>query len=104
MPAERSSAFVVLAQFDVPEADLNDFLQAAADDARHSLADEPDCLQFDVVVDRDRPGAVAFYEVYASQEAFDAHLETAHLARFRESLARLQVTEHAPRFFSRSDP
>jgi quinol monooxygenase YgiN len=42
-------AFVVIAEFRVRPEKLADFLEAARDDAAHSVADEPGCRQFDVV-------------------------------------------------------
>jgi quinol monooxygenase YgiN len=80
-------SYVVLPSFDVAEENLEAFLAAGRADAEASMAAEPGCLQFDVVVDRDvRPIRVVFYEVYADRTAFEAHLQTPHLADFRDSL------------------
>lgn len=80
-------SYVVLPSFEVEEGSLNAFLTAARADAAASLADEPGCLQFDIAVDRDAsPVRVIFYEVYTDRAAFDLHLETPHLAAFRDSL------------------
>jgi len=64
---------------------------------------EPGCLQFDVSVDIEDHGdtvTVDFYEVYASREAFERHLQTPHLLRFREALA-LVKREGPVRFMTR---
>lgn len=96
-------SFVVLPQFSVPEATLDAFLDAARADAERSVADEPGCLQFDVFVDRDAaPARVMFYEVYADRAAFDAHLETPHLAAFRQALTLCK--EGPVGFFERIAP
>lgn len=80
-------SYVVLPSFEVEEGSLDAFLTVAQADASASLADEPDCLQFDIAVDRtSSPVRVIFYEVYADRAAFDRHLETPHLAAFRNSL------------------
>ncbi len=80
-------SFVVLPSFTVSAANLDAFLDAAHADAAQSVATEPGCLQFDVVIDRSaQPAKVMFYEVYTDRAAFDAHLETPHLAAFRDSL------------------
>ena len=47
---------------------------------------------------------VVFYEVYDSRAAFDRHLETPHLARFRDAFPSLIVTERPVRFAQRQDP
>ncbi|WP_246541669.1 putative quinol monooxygenase [Collimonas antrihumi] len=80
--ATTATAFVVIAEFEVKSACVADFLALAHDDARHSVADEAGCRQFDVVCFPDST-RVLFYEVYADRAAFDAHLQTPHLARFK---------------------
>lgn len=112
--------FVVIAEFNVIPGKLDTFIEAAADDARHSLADEPGCRQFDVVTVAEDPDApdgartsvasdgartdVLFYEVYDDRAAFDAHLATPHLARFRAAFPPL-VEEALPvRLMTRRHP
>ncbi|SEO17307.1 putative quinol monooxygenase [Palleronia pelagia] len=80
-------SYVVLPSFEVEDDKLDAFLAAARADATQSVATEPGCRQFDVCVDRSTsPARVTFYEVYDDRAAFDAHLETPHLAAFKESL------------------
>lgn len=96
-------SFVVLPEFHVAPEKLTAFLAAARADAEASLANEPGCLQFDVVVQQgDGPAKVLFYEVYADRTAFDAHLLTPHLAAFR---AALHLCDEQPvRFLDRVAP
>lgn len=98
--ADATSAFVVIAEFSVAGERLPAFLAAARADATASLASEPGCLQFDVIVEGSTPNRVAFYEVYASRAAFDAHLATPHVAAFRAALSLVEA-EMPPRFFDR---
>lgn len=96
-------SYVVLPQFDVAEDRLEAFLEAARDDAENSVANEPGCQQFDVFVDRRvSPVKVMFYEVYDDRAAFEAHLKTPHLARFRQALSL--ATEGPVGFFDRVAP
>ncbi|CUW98737.1 conserved hypothetical protein [Agrobacterium fabacearum S56] len=103
MDGERdmpNGAFVVIAEFRVKPDAMDVFLNAAQDDATHSVQDEPGCRQFDVV----RPESgnnVVFYEVYDSREAFDDHLKTPHLNRFREAFPALIEEELPVRFLNR---
>lgn len=98
------AAFVVIAEFDVRPGEMDRFLAAALDDARHSVADEPGCRQFDVVRPEGAENTVVFYEVYDSREAFDRHLETPHLERFRAAFPSLIATERPVRFAQRRHP
>lgn len=93
--------FVVIAEFEVKSDCLADFLALARDDARHSLADEAGCRQFDIVRIDETPPRVVFYEMYDDHAAFDAHLQTAHLERFRAGFPALIVAERAVRFGAR---
>lgn len=80
-------SYIVVPSFTVEHAELDAFLDAARADATSSVADEAGCLQFDVVIDQDAsPIEVMFYEVYTDRAAFEAHLETPHLAAFRATL------------------
>ncbi len=50
--------------------------------ARHSRA-EPGCRTFEVLQDAEDAAVIVLYEVYDSGEAYAAHRETPHYARFR---------------------
>tara|TARA_R100000935_G_scaffold58801_1_gene98067 strand:+ start:1761 stop:2054 length:294 start_codon:yes stop_codon:yes gene_type:complete len=78
---------VVVPEFLVTPDNRAAFLAAARADAEASVASEDGCLQFDVVVDDTvDPIRVLFYEVYRDEAAFETHLETPHLAAFRDAL------------------
>jgi quinol monooxygenase YgiN len=96
--------FVVIPEFQVRPGCMEAFLAAAADDARHSVAYEPGCRQFDILRPENSSDPVVFYEVYDSRAAFDAHLATPHLARFREAFPPLVVDERPVRFAERQHP
>ncbi len=93
--------FVVIAEFQVKPECLDAFLALAHDDATASVSTEPGCRAFDVTVSQTEPGAVVFYEVYDDRAAFDAHLETPHLARFRAGFPELIESQRPVRFLAR---
>jgi quinol monooxygenase YgiN len=92
-----SGPFVIIAEFAVKPDRLDQFLALARIDASESVAKEPGCRQFDVTLDREQPNRVVLYEVYEDAAAFDAHLETPHLAAFREGIADLIVSRQVRR-------
>ena len=100
----KTKAFVVIAEFQVKPGKMDTFLEAALDDARQSMAEEPGCRQFDVIRPQGSGDAVVFYEVYDSRADFDAHLETPHLTRFRDAFPPLIVEERPVRFSERQHP
>jgi quinol monooxygenase YgiN len=99
--AQAPDAFVVIAEFVIKEACMDSFLTHAFDDARHSVADEAGCLQFDVLRTGEGTNGVVFYEVYTSRQAFDEHLKTPHVARFRAILSDHVEAERPVRFLGR---
>lgn len=83
------AGYVVLAQFEVKAGKLAEMVEAAKVDAKASVANEPGCRRFDVLVPRDGAERVVLYEIYDDEAAFQAHLETPHLKQFRDSIGPL---------------
>ena len=96
--------FVVTVWFDILPSRMNEFLPLIRENARRSIADEPGCRQFDVICPEGGSDTVVFYEVYDSRAAFDAHLETPHLERFRQAFPPLIIEERPVRFAERQHP
>jgi len=91
------SAFVIVAEFEVKPEALDAFVAAAIADASASVANEPGCRQFDVTRSNEQPNRIVLYEVYDSEAAFDAHLQTPHLATFRDQIEPLVLSRQARR-------
>jgi quinol monooxygenase YgiN len=88
---------VIIAEFEVKPGKLEQFLELAEADSRHSVADEPGCRQFTVTVDQEPPDRVVLFEVYDDAAAFDAHLATPHLHAFRTGIEDLVVSRRVRR-------
>ncbi|WP_337269114.1 putative quinol monooxygenase [Oryzifoliimicrobium ureilyticus] len=97
-------AFVVIAEFQVKPGRMPEFLAAARDDASHSVVEETGCRQFDIICPQGEPDIVVFYEVYKDRAAFDVHLQTEHVDRFRKAFPALIVEERPVRFSDRHYP
>lgn len=69
--------------------ELRDAVEAMA----QAAAEEPGTLVYAVHRDRDQPDAVVMYELYASDEALDAHGSTDAARRFGEVLGDLLAEE-----------
>lgn len=67
------------------------FLEAVENDSVCSVRDEPGCQRFDVLQDNADPDHYYFYEIYRDEAAFQEHLQTPHLARWREVSATCLV-------------
>jgi quinol monooxygenase YgiN len=95
--------FVVIAEFQVKQGCMAAFLEAAGKDASESVAKEPGCRQFDIVLPETARNNVLFYEIYDDRKAFDAHLLTPHLAAFQLAFPSLIEKQIPVRFGSRHD-
>jgi (4S)-4-hydroxy-5-phosphonooxypentane-2,3-dione isomerase len=76
------SGFVILVHFDLRDGAFDEFLRLVSENARASVADEPGCRRFDVLVPEGQRNRVTLYEIYDDRAAFEAHLRTAHFQRF----------------------
>lgn len=72
---------------------LEQFMDAMRVNAASSVRDEPGCLVFDVVRDRNDPDLVWLYEVYTDEAAFEAHMLTAHFLASRPLVEPLIVRQ-----------
>lgn len=78
--------FAVCVSFSLKPEHRDRFVARVRQQARDSLT-EPGCHAFDVWTDGSRPDEVFLYEVYAGEEAFQAHLRTDHLHAFETDVA-----------------
>ena len=79
--ADRTSGFVITVLFTVRPEARDAFRAAVLENAALSLQSEPGCEIFDVC---ESPTAPEFflYEVYGSEQDFQAHLATEHFKHF----------------------
>jgi autoinducer 2-degrading protein len=74
--------YVVIVEFTIDAAHVDDFRERVQQQARDSLAKEAGCHVFDVCIDPQSPERVLLYEVYSDAAAFDTHLASAHFLDF----------------------
>ena len=75
-----------------------EFMPIMLENARSSLADEPGCRRFDVLLPAEGGDRVMLYEIYDSEQAFDAHRTTEHYLRFKASTRDLVAETIVQRF------
>lgn len=78
---------VVAVDFTIKPEHIEQFRTRVRQQARDSLAFEPECHVFDVCIDPAVPDGVFLYEIYEDAAAFGAHLKTAHYAEFDAQIA-----------------
>ncbi len=78
--------FVICIYVHVKPEHREAFLEATLENARHTVR-EPGNLRFDVNQQADDPNRFTLYEVYGDESGMKAHKQTAHYARWRETVA-----------------
>jgi quinol monooxygenase YgiN len=67
---------------------IDSFAEATVENARNSV-NEPGIARFDVIQQGDDPARFVLVEVYRSVEATVRHKETAHYAKWRDTVASM---------------
>ena len=79
------SGFVLMVNIEIKNDAVEQFMPIALANARATRETEKGCRQFDVLVDPQNPTKIAYYEVYESEAAFEAHQQTAHFKKYIET-------------------
>ena len=80
---------VAVVRFQIKAEAVAAFRDALVRHATTSLAREPGCVQLDFAADLTSPVHFLTYEVFVDETAFKAHLESAHMAKFRAAVKDL---------------
>jgi len=78
--------YVLVVTIDIKPGFKEQFVAAMLEDARGSVANEPGCLRFDVIQDEQNANRIYLYEVYRDKSAFDAHTQTPHFIKWRDTV------------------
>lgn len=62
------------------------FIEATRENHQKSVLESGN-FRFDILQDAEDPGKFVLYEAYASEEAVKAHKETAHYAKWRDTVS-----------------
>ncbi|GAA1965230.1 putative quinol monooxygenase [Catenulispora subtropica] len=81
----------IAVSFDVPAEHHEAFIAAALEDGRNSAADEPGTRRFELIRDEEDPDRFYLNEAYDDPEAFQAHVDGKHFARFFEIISPFAV-------------
>ena len=78
--------YIIMLPVQIKQGHREAFINAILDDARGSVNNEPGCLRFDVIQDGADENRIWLYEVYRDEAAFQAHLQTPHFIRWRDTV------------------
>lgn len=84
---DNDARVVRLAELEIDPAALEAYLRALREETEASVAGEPGVLMLHAVQIREAPHLVRLLEVYASQVAYDAHIQSPHFLRYKTATA-----------------
>ena len=74
--------YIITVAFHLRPDSVANFLQLIQENARSSLADEPGCRRFDVLLHHEDKNHVLLYEMYDDEFAFAAHCQMPYFHEF----------------------
>src|SRR4051812_18399108 len=80
---ERYVQYVQIAEIEIDPAQLEAYKAAVAEHAETAIRAEPGVLVLYAVSEKDNPTHIRVFEVYASTEAYRAHLEAPHFKKYK---------------------
>jgi quinol monooxygenase YgiN len=78
---------VRIAELEVDPEQLGAYRALLAEEIEASVATEPGVLMLHAVAEKERPEQIRILEVYASREAYEAHLLTPHFLKYKTGTA-----------------
>lgn len=85
-PNERK---ISIAKIEIYPAYLDEYKAALAEHAKTAVRVEPEVLALQAVYDKAHPAQVTVFEVYASEEAYLAHLKTPHFLKYKTGTLKM---------------
>ena len=92
------SGYTIIVDFRLKPGARAAFRRLIDENAQDSATREDGCRRFDVLEPKGEADRIVLYEIYADRAAFDAHVRSAHYARFDAASAGLvagkSITEY----------
>ena len=83
MDHDARSLMVRIAEIEVDPLRIDEYTRILAEEIDASLTLEPGVIALDAVALKDQPNHIRLLEVYASQQAYEAHLQSAHFIKYK---------------------
>jgi quinol monooxygenase YgiN len=80
---DRQEHYVQIAELEIDPAQLEGYKAAVAEHAQTAIREEPGVLVLYAVAEKDNPTRIRVFEVYASTQAYRAHLEAPHFKKYK---------------------
>ncbi|ARU26567.1 putative quinol monooxygenase [Cellvibrio sp. PSBB006] len=78
-----SEQLVRLSRLEIDPAQLDDYKKALKKEIEDSIRLEPGVLTLYAVFEKNRPNHLTILEIYADQEAYQAHIKSPHFLKYK---------------------
>lgn len=79
-----ADGIIRLSKVEVDPAYLDEYMRYATEVGEISLRTEPGVLTMYAVQEKDRPNIITILETYASQDAYESHINSAHFQKYKQ--------------------
>jgi quinol monooxygenase YgiN len=79
---ETTTTVVRIAELVIDPAQLEAYKVAVREEMEESIRVEPGVLAIYSVAEKGKPNSLRFFEIYASEEAYRAHIESPHFKKY----------------------
>lgn len=98
--AQNKTTYVRIAKIVVDSNQLERYRTALKEGIETAIRQEPGVLSMNAVYDQQNPSHITVLEIYASKEAYESHLQTAHFKKYKSStlnmVKSLELTDVIP--------
>ena len=82
LAGEQSMPFVRIAELEIEPAQLGNYHAAVKEEMEISVRTEPGVLAIYAVAEKDNPTRLRFFEMYADEAAYTAHVQSPHFKQY----------------------
>ena len=79
---EQKAPFVRIAELEIDPAQLDNYKAAVKEEMETSVRTEPGVLAIYAVAEKDNPTRLRFFEMYADEAAYNAHIHSPHFKKY----------------------
>lgn len=84
--AQRST-YMRIAKIEVDSTQLDEYIKALKLQMQSALKHESGVLAYSALQDKNAPWKITIVETYASVVAYEAHIQTAHFKKYKDTVA-----------------
>ena len=90
--AQNNTQYMRIAKIVVDSLQLERYKAALREGIETAVRVEPGVLSLNAVYEKDNPTHVTVFEIYASEDAYRSHIQTAHFKKYKDTVKDMVKT------------